>query len=213
MSSSHVYTVPGAYGQPIPWYMLSPDNTMHRPFGAFSRGHAVAPRPFIFGVPPEELARRRADAAFEERMAQLARSPGQPAPAPRRPFPEPQMPVLGRAVLRVGAALGRCAARVRAWSAWGARTSEQVKQDYARVMFVAERKYWLALTAYRKSPWPNTLRQLWYLLLMLLGLVLVVWVGWLKILAVMEERGRREVYLRGIPEYRVWSVTQPRCTG
>ncbi|KAI2771814.1 hypothetical protein F4815DRAFT_488697, partial [Daldinia loculata] len=124
------------------------------------------------------------------------------------------MPVLGRAVLSVGRALTRCAARVRGWKDWAVQTREQVKQDYARVAFAVERKYWLALTEYRKSPWPNTLRQLWYLLLMLMGLMLVVWVGWLKMLAVMEERGReRQVYLRVVPEYKVWSVTRPRCTG
>ncbi|KAI0131279.1 hypothetical protein F4814DRAFT_457154 [Daldinia grandis] len=216
MSSSHVYTVPGAYGQPIPWYMLSPDNGLHRPFGAFSRGERMVPPPFAFGVPAWELARRAAIAASEERLMKLVQSPGGPAPAPRRPFPKPEMPVLGRAVLRVGEVVAGCAARVRGWVMWSVRTKERVERDCTRVAFVAEKKYWLALTKYRQSPWPNTLRQLWYLLLTLLGLVLVAWVGWLKMVAAMEEGeggGReRKVYLRGIPESKIWSVSQSRCT-
>ncbi|KAF3070982.1 hypothetical protein GL218_00753 [Daldinia childiae] len=133
-----------------------------------------------------------------------------PPASSRLAHPEPQIPLLGRAVLKVGRGLTRCADRVRGWRDGLVRTKEQVKQDYARVAFAAERKYWLALTAYRQSPWPNTLRQLWYLLLMV-GLVLVVWVGLVKVLAVMEERERQQAHIRAIPMYGVWSVTPLRC--
>ncbi|KAI0850182.1 hypothetical protein F5Y00DRAFT_260911 [Daldinia vernicosa] len=210
MSPTGIYTAPGAYCQTTPWYQLS-SNSTHRPFGTFSRGRGKAPP--SFGPHPEEIARLKKEAAFDEWYFRMVRSPPGPLPPPRRrPFPEPQIPLLGRFVLSVGRGLTRCADRVRAWRDWAVRTHEQVKQDYARVAFAAERKYWLAMTEYRKSPWPNTLRQLWYLLLMLLGLMLVAWVAWLKILAVMEERSERPAYLRPIPEYMVYSVTQqPRC--
>ncbi|KAI1479480.1 hypothetical protein F4774DRAFT_409911 [Daldinia eschscholtzii] len=200
---------------------------LRRRFPQHPYSHTGKPfRPFIPVVPqdtaslsPAEraaLVDKLADEFFYEWHAQLCRTPGPLAPPAVRP---PLLPVREpyariRGTVRAAEQKWKaCRAYVRSWRDWAVDTRDRARKEYKHAAFMAERKYWLALTAYRQSPWPNTLRQLRNLLFGLLLLLLLVWLGWAKMLAVVNDlvQGGSESFFAESPGYMVWSVTPLRC--
>ncbi|KAK6955357.1 hypothetical protein Daesc_002992 [Daldinia eschscholtzii] len=200
---------------------------LRRRFPQHPYSHTGKPfRPFIPVVPydtpslsPAEraaLVGKFADHFFYEWHAQLCRTPRPLAPRAVRP---PLLPVqepyarIRRTVRAAEEKWMQAKAYARSWRDWAVDTRDRARKEYAHAAFMAERKYWLALTAYRQSPWPNTLRQLRNLLFGLLLLILLVWLGWAKMLAAVNAlvRGASEPFFEESPGYMVWSVTPPRC--
>ncbi|KAI1799394.1 hypothetical protein F4811DRAFT_557851 [Daldinia bambusicola] len=185
---------------------------------------------FFFGLSnhPQEIANRAADDAFWAWHEKLCRTPGRPLPARRAPAVPPRLARVRNFVHSAQQKWGACRAYARSWGTWFTSAKDEAEQKYKRTAFAAERKYWLALTAYRQSPWPRTLRHLRNLVVGVLVLALVLWLAWAKVLTVVadglaaRENGTSDYYdyyysrfleqgQRQQPGYLIWSVTPLRC--
>ncbi|KAI1388314.1 uncharacterized protein F4822DRAFT_443382 [Hypoxylon trugodes] len=186
------------------------------------------PPEFPFGLPRELEARLELEAAaeraFQARMSYLANSPGappSPPPAPgaviRKSFvrgwvpPLPPPPPTKFVVLLLA-----ITALIQSWKTWYAEKKALVVQRYKHEAFMLERRWWLALTAYRQSVWLLYFRLLRKILFWTLVAVVVAWLAKLK----MDEREewleqQKYVYKEPswvlYPEPAVWSVAKPRC--
>ncbi|KAI1471378.1 uncharacterized protein F4812DRAFT_455489 [Daldinia caldariorum] len=176
---------------------------------------------------PQEVARRAADEAFWAWHQKLCRTPGRPLPVPRPPVVSPRVARARRLVRAAAQRWEACRAYARSWGAWAVATKREAGEGYQRAAFAAERKYWLARTAYQQSPWPRTLAHVRNLVFGLLVLLLALWLLWPSVLAVVGrwfegfENGTTysdyydyySTYLeqQEQPGSRVWSVTPLRC--
>ncbi|KAI1381527.1 hypothetical protein F4677DRAFT_403260 [Hypoxylon crocopeplum] len=194
------YAAPGAFNEPIQWHTRH-ERPAYRPFSAFAGTKPTPPPPFLFGVPAEELEQRRKDAEFAAQQHRLATTPGAPL-RPAAPALAPAAPSL--VVVAWRGAVARGSAVCRLVVDIGGRAGVRCRDVAAR----CDRAYWLMLCAYRRSAWPQILRLLQKLVLVLVVLAIGVYIAKLK----LDERRNEErvMYYVLVPNYRSWSVSKPR---
>ncbi|KAI8963370.1 hypothetical protein F5Y11DRAFT_346540 [Daldinia sp. FL1419] len=218
--SANIYTTPKARGNTPPKAYAYNSQTSwdisptHRSWGGLTP-RSPKPIPWLFsGLPQEEIERQEAEARFQAFLLRMETTPGAPLLPPRPPLTPRKDPLIRRGVVALGEKYDEYSAKAAEWKAWAAEKRHIAKAEYQRAAFFAERKYWLAKTAYDKSPWPRTLRQLRNLLFAVLGLMFVGWLLWLRYLEFREKRSLHRhdgpVYVH-VPEFRAWSVSKPRC--
>ncbi|KAI2473408.1 hypothetical protein F4781DRAFT_427422 [Annulohypoxylon bovei var. microspora] len=205
---THPYTTPGIHNQPIPWHQRA-HSAHHRPFGAYAATRQPsAPPPPLFRQPPNsyELEEQRKQAEWLEWQGRIATTgyvatlasaesalAGDDDEDSRDGLVEDLAGLFREVVVFVLARVCEAAA------------------EYRRVARGVDRWYWLRLSAYRRSSWPQVFRAARYWAAVLLGVVVLAFVAKLQV----DEYYRTKPdspESTFVPQHQFWSVTPPRCS-
>ncbi|KAI0142601.1 hypothetical protein F4776DRAFT_515013 [Hypoxylon sp. NC0597] len=152
-----------------------------------------------------ERDQRRRDEEFLEWQAKMANTPGiidTPDSSPKPQVIETKFAVMWRSG----------GAKISAFKEWLGAKKQGAQDKYREVALACDRVYWLKLKAYQKSGWPQLLRLLRNLLLLLFLLAVLALIGvekWSRWAARAQEP--RDLIYVLVPQYRMWSVSKPRC--
>ncbi|KAI0381493.1 hypothetical protein F5Y04DRAFT_280571 [Hypomontagnella monticulosa] len=204
--SHYIHTTEDEYEDHIPWYERR-NLPSHELFDAFSDTILTPPPQFASGIAPREQEQCDEGDVFRRRQAEISHMPSPPTTPPPKREGLREPPLSSRLWGRSAEKMEVVRRRVEEAKGEVMEARERLGERYKRKLFEWERWYWLNLTAYQQSAWPETLRVVRKAVMWLLVLAFIGCVGWLTYWGLQGREIEREqqqiVHMNG-PTYDAW---------